>query len=203
MPVVSAVAWATAKAAIHAWVVAASGLAAGKVIWTFPGADGKAAPRPEPPYIALQISGTGGAGASDWRSTKDAADPEPGAELEVTVRGHRVSSLELQCFEREGTGGSAHDILVDVIAALPLYYYDLDIAGVGIGATTPVQLLEFGRTVKLEPRAVASVSLHLGSEVARSLTYVERMQVTTTARGPDGEVVATSEQWIPDPPLES
>jgi hypothetical protein len=199
---VSAIAFAAIKAAIHSWVVAGSGLAAGQVYWTFPGENGKAAPRPQPPCIALQLDTVAGVG-HDWRVTTDAEDPEPGAELEVHARGHRIARLELQCFGLEGSGLTAMSTLVDVIAALPLHHYALDLVGVGIGEAEAVQLGEFRRGGILEPRGVTAVQLHLGSEVIGTVAEVKRVQVTTTARDAFGEVIAESEQWIPDPPVES
>lgn len=54
-PVLSPVNWPTVRAALHAWIVSATGLDAGRVIWSWPGM-----PRPPLPYVAL-TNLTGGA----------------------------------------------------------------------------------------------------------------------------------------------
>lgn len=194
----SAIAWTAIKAALHAWVVAASGLPAGKVFFAFPGANGKAAPRPQPPCIELHIDDTLGRG-TDWKVTKDAADPQPGAELEVHFQGHRTARLELQCFYGEGTGDAARVTLETVVSALPLHYYELDLAGAGIGTTERVQLVGANRGGILEPRAITGVQLHLGSDVVGYQSYVERMQVVATATS-DAGAELENELWVPDPP---
>lgn len=188
----SAIAWDTIQAAITAWVTAASGLT---VIWTFPGANGVGAPRPQPPYIALQLDGLGKVG-QEWRVTVDAESPEEGAEIDVKYQGHRTARLELQCFGIEGSGNGPLRTLADVLDALPIHYDDLDAAGVGIGGTTPVQLLEGRRGGIIEPRAVAEVSLHFASEVVAQTTYVERMNITLT----ESTIGEVADFWVPDPP---
>lgn len=198
VPLVSAIAWATVEAAIRAWVVAASGLAASNVIW-----EGEKGARPTTPYISLSIPDLVGVG-SDFRTTEDAPSPAPGAEILVRAHGHRVATLQLQCFAGDDElGGAPLQRLSDVLSALPMHYAALDTAGVGIGSAAPVALREGRRGGIFEARAVTSVQLHLGSEVVGYQTYVERMQVTTTAKNAGGDVVAESEQWIPDPPVET
>lgn len=189
-----AIAWETADAAIHAWIVAASGLAATHVI--FEDEKGK---RPEPPYISIQIDDVLPVG-SDFVIKDDAPDPEDGEELRVRTFGHRTARLELQAFGPVDSGAAAFRMLVDVISALPLHYYDLDVAGVGIGGTEAVQRAPGRRVGINEPRAIAAVMLHLGSELEARGTYVERMQVTATPKNVAGDALDEVELWIPDAP---
>lgn len=190
---VAAIAWITVENAITAWLVAATGLAAGQVIFQMP-AEG--APRPERPYITVLINDIDQVG-QDWRVTDAAPDAEEGAEIRVRSRGHRTGQIQLRCFGADGTGTDAAKILVDAIAYLPVAAYDLDLAGVGIADTEGVQAIAGRRGGILEPQATAAVNIHLGSEVEARLPEVARFEtkITEESIGQVGDV------WIPDPPL--
>jgi hypothetical protein len=192
---VSSLAWDTIQAAIAKWVTAASGLTA---IWTFPGVAGVAAVRPAPPYITMQLDVVLPVG-HDWRTVRDADNPQPGAELDIIWQGHRTSRLELQCFSVEGAGNAPLRTLVDVIDALSLHIDDLDAAGVGIGEIGPARLLSGRSGGILEPRSVVELSLHFASEVVGQTTYVERMNITAT----EPTIGEVANFWVPDPPPES
>ena len=119
-----------------------------------------------------------------------------GEELTVKARGHRTATLVLQAFGATGIGEGAVPILVDVEAALALHEYALDLAGVGIGNSGAVLLIEGRRGGILEPRARCEIQLHLASELEARETYIERVQVTITET-PHG---ANLELWTPSPP---
>lgn len=196
----AAIAWITVENALHAWLVAATGLAAGQVIWLDGGG-----PRPPKPYIAISpivdIQQIG----HDWRVVDAAPDPEDQAELRVRSRGHRTARVQLQCFAADPSpsnptpGREAVQILTDAISGLPLHVYDLDLAGIGIADTTAVQLVQGRRGGILEPQATAAVNIHLASEVEARLPEVAHVQIRLTEES-IGEV---GEVWIPDPPPES
>lgn len=186
-----AIAWTTIEDALHAWVRAASGLAADHVIWADQGG-----PRPDGTYIAMRLTSLRNVG-DEWITTEDAPDPQPGAELLRKARGHRVVTLGLQCFADATT---AAKVLADVIAAIPLHAEPLDIAGIGIGPIgTMTRIDQGGAGSLLDSRAVVDIDLHLGSEVSDFTTYVERVQITTTAKNTAGDEISI-ETWIPDPP---
>jgi hypothetical protein len=169
---VPAIAWTTVENALHAWIVAATGLAATSVT-------GNGGPRPPMPYIVMQLAGPRPIG-HDWRVYDDAPDPQPGAELRVRAQGHRMARLQLQCFAGEDSGNEAVRVLSDAISALSLHVHDLDVAGIGIGDVAPIQLIEGRRGGILDPRAVCEIELHLGSEVEGRETYIERLQLVAT-----------------------
>lgn len=178
-----AIAWTAVEKALQAWVVAATGLDAANVIWAF-----EKGARPEPPYISLMIDSARSIG-TDRVSYEDHPDPEPEGELLVTARGDRRAMLQLQCFAIEGSGNAALQLLTDAIAGLPLHWYALDQAGVGIGDTEEIRLLEGRRGGILEPRAITEVVLLLGSEVEGRETFVETIELAVEEQD-IGEVAA-------------
>lgn len=189
----SAIAWITVENAVHAWLVAATGLAVGQVIWIDGGG-----PRPQKPYIAIQISDVQQVG-HDWRVVDAAPDPVDNAELRVRLRGHRTARVQLQCFAADDSGGDAVKILTDAIAGLQLSVYDLDRAGVGIADSERVQLVQGRRGGILEPQAVTAVNIHLASEVEGRLPEVAHVQIRLT----EESIGQVGEVWIPDSPPES
>lgn len=191
----AAIAWITIENAIHAWLVAATGLAAGQVIWSLPE---EGAPRPERPYITVLINEIDQFG-HDWLVKDAAPDPEEGAEIRVRARGQRTARIHLRCFGVDGSGSDAAKILVDAIAGLPLSTYDLDLAGVGIADTEAVQAVPGRRGGILEPQATTAVNIHLASEVEARLPEVAHIQIRINEES-IGEV---GELWVPDPPPDS
>lgn len=187
----SAIAWTTIDNALIAWVMVASGLDANHVIFADRGG-----PRPSAPYIEISIPSIGGAGCQDWRVYDNAPNPVAGAELRVRARGMRMATIALQCFAVDGGGDAATRMLSDVISALPLNEYALDLAGLGIGDIRPVQLVQGRRGSILEPRAVAELDVHLASELESRETYIERIQIAIHETTTNTNVT----KWIPTPP---
>lgn len=182
--------WSAIENALHAWVVAATNLAASAVIWGYTGA-----PRPTAPYIAMSLDTLGQIG-HDWVVYDDAPAPVlDGAELRARARGHRTARLQLQCFAVEGSEHAAVALLDRALTGLSLYATALDAAGVGLGDVSPIQLVEGRRGSLLEPRAITDVGLHLASELEGRETYIERVQITL-----DVPTVGEVETWIPDAP---
>lgn len=188
----SAIAWTAIENALHAWLCAATGLAATSVIWADQGG-----PQPAAPYIALKITDTRAVGR-EWLVRDDAPDPVQGAELRVRARGHRTARLEMQCFGALKSARAAAILLEDALAALPLHTADIDAAGCGLGQSTPVQMLEGRRGSLLEPRAICELALHVGSEMEARTSYIERAQVCVAPLGGDPD--PDLEVWVPDPP---
>jgi hypothetical protein len=172
------IAWATVENAIHAWVVAASGLAAGQVYWTQDNG-----PRPTTgTVIALTIEGPRQRGR-DWVRTRDAAVPAPGAEIEHVAEGNREITIEMQCFDGAGTGTSAPRAILDQVvsaARLPARHDALVAAGIGLFAIGPI--LSLGKNIgpRFEPRAVVEARANLSSEVVQTGTYIGSVEVTRT-----------------------
>lgn len=182
-----AIPWTTIEDALHAWVHAASGLAADRVIWVDQGG-----PRPVGTYIAMRLTSLRQV-SDDWTVTEEADDPQPGAELARHARGHRVVTLGLQCF---ADATAAAKVLADVIAAIPLHADALDVAGIGVGPIGTMARVDQGGAGRLlDSRAAIDVDLHLASEVSDTITNIEHVQVTL-----DEPTVGEIETWIPGPP---
>jgi hypothetical protein len=153
--------WTAIEDALAAWALAGSGLPVGSVIWAYQGG-----PRPQPPYLALSLTDVRQIG-HDWADRED----EPGG-IKLLHRGPRMATLDLQLF------GGVHPVaqLADTLSALGPFADELDHAGIGIGDTAPVQLVAGRVNTLLEPRAVASVELHLFSELESYAEYIARVE---------------------------
>lgn len=183
-----AITWEAAENAIQKWVRERSGIPGARVIWPYQGG-----PIPAKPYIALSIDGIRGVGQA-WKSKVDAPAPQTaGQELIIRVNQHMTATLEVQLLAdmpesssatAAADGRLAIEKLTDVVAGVDLHEDELDAGGVGIGEFTPVQWVGPGGGGILEPRAIFTVQLHLGSQLERYETYVERMLMTVTAKQP-------------------
>lgn len=146
----------------------------------------------------------GDAGTGTLKVVSTANTVRHGRELEKVVQGHRVATLNLQCFGLEQRGQdpaiNPMPILEDVMSSLPLYYYSLDQAGVGVGNVDPVNLAGGTRNSMLEPRATSSVELHLAAELVAYETYIEYMQMRLTVKNPAGATLAVADTWVPEDP---
>lgn len=192
-----AIGWTAIEDALRAWVVASSGLADSQVYWSDRGG-----PVPTPPCIAMSIDDITPQG-TDWVTYSNAPAPvTPGQELVSKAQGMRTATLTLQCKAPNPTTAAPTGAIVpgytltDVLSALPLYYQAIDDAGAGIGRASSTQTLPDMRGDILEPRAIATLELHLGSSIEGRETYIERTQVTIT-EDTSGRNVMT---WIPSPP---
>lgn len=88
------------KDALHAWFVAATGLAAGSVIW----AD-QAAPRPGYPYGVLNIHSSRGLGTDDVTYEHDNGE-DAGEDMIPTAAGHRVFTVSCQVLNMSSIQGA-------------------------------------------------------------------------------------------------
>lgn len=178
--------------AIFDWVSAGSGLVQGADgIDTVQWADQKP-PRPSTCHISMRIKGELGFG-QDWMTQSAAPAPVPGADLEFTMTGPRVSTLVLECFAGDQKWGAVRPDrkLSNVIAArnLPTISYALRRAGVGFGPIGPVQVLELARGVIFEPRALVEITIHTISRVSELGTWIERVEVAPTITANGQEIV--------------
>lgn len=189
---VPAISWEQIENAIHAWVVAGSGLAEDHVIWT-----GQSGVLPDSEFIEMSIIELRGVG-HDWKVKDDAPDAVDGAEVRVRARGMRVAQLQLQCFGDAGTGNAPLQTLGDVVSALELHYESLNTAGAGIGDVTPVRPISAGKTGLFEPRFICTVALHLGSELEARATYIQRMRLTVNAQDQAGNDIDSRTDWVPN-----
>jgi hypothetical protein len=172
---VSAIAFVAVKLGIQEWVQAGSGLPDARVIWNLQGGA-----RPKSPCILMSIQSVAGVG-DDWIVHEVRNPPVVGEEIRRKAQGHRIATLELQCFAAEETGDTSTPILTDVISSLALHVDDLDIAGVGVGSVGPVRSVPGTRGGILEPRSVVEIEIHLASEVARYLDSIDSVEFAANA----------------------
>jgi len=171
------ISWVAVEDALHAWVVAGSGLPASKVVWSQ-----QSVARASVPFVSLRIANLSRQG-HDWLEVVDAPSPEAGAEIVHRSRGPRQLTLSLQAFAGAATGSlAAIAILEGIIAAanLPSRRDALNDAGVGVASFTPVLSLDgIVSTVLFEPRATIDVLCHVTSEVAEFGTYISTVEAET------------------------
>lgn len=133
--------------------------------------------------ITLALSGSGSSPTLSSTPTTTIA----GQEISQRARGGRNAMLTLQCFAGAPTGGSATGttsptaILNDAIAAYALESQAtaLAAAGIGVGRIEPVRSIDgVVNTVRFEPRAIATIRLHLASELVETSTYIQVVNAT-------------------------
>jgi hypothetical protein len=173
------IAWTTARAAIHAWAVAGSGLPASSVRWA--GQDG---PRAAAPYIVLRVTGLRPMGM-DWLTVQDADTPAPGAEIEHLVRGPRTATLRITAFGA-AVGANAPEALLEGIMSSrfsPVRAAALYAGGVGVAGFGAVVAMDGMLNGLFEPRAVLDARIVLSSEVVETSTYIETAEITNETTG--------------------
>jgi hypothetical protein len=169
-----AIDWTKVEDAFFDWVVAGTGLAEDKVIWSHQGS-----PRPDAPYVSLMISSVQRAGR-DWIDTYDNPSPVPGQEIIRKARGPRFCALSIQCFTYYDmiSQQGPMQILTDLIASLPLHRYALHRAGIGISDFGSIGTVGGMLNSQLESRAHVDLEFHLASEVQGFDTYIEKIIAT-------------------------
>lgn len=175
------IAWTTVQEAIHDWVLPASSLAAGKVLW-----NQQAAPVPSGTWIGLRVTSIRPFG-QDWVSAVELGTPLApdadgiGRELEMKARGQRRAVLSIQCYAGAAQGNSSPAAILERIvlsAKLPSVRHALNVAGIGIGTIEPIQSVDGIVNVEtFEPRGIVIVHLNLASEISEYSTYIGSVEV--------------------------
>ncbi len=180
--------------AIRDWVFTSSGLVAdsagrGPVVWAR-----NKAPRPSKPYIAVSISAEREHGAP-WTTTRDADDPQPGADLEIAVTNIATATLTLECFavDHPWEVVRPEKVLSRVLASrnLPTRAEALRQGGVGFGPVGAVQLDELDRGGFTESLARATIVVHLANQVSELGTWMESIETESDLKTSDGQTVDT------------
>ncbi len=156
--------------AIHAWVVASSGLLAANVIWA-----GQGGPEPTGRYIAIRLPGLRRLG-SDWKEYAG------GVANVVTQRGVRTMTLSLQAFNGPPLGNNSNLATLERVISAS----DLDLlaaGGVGLGPVGAITVIDGDRSSLLDPRAVVDVTIHLASERTGTGTTIEHVEVQNQMAG--------------------
>lgn len=174
----SAIAWATVKTALHAWVTAESGLDGKRVVFA---GQNIARPPGDGAYIALRVTAITSTGRAAVALT-DNPDPTPGADEFVTSAISYVrAQLRVTCFPpREVTDASeATAILQDVVSGgeLDSVQGALDAAGCPLLNVGDILTLDgvFGST-RFEPRAMVTAVLSLRSTVAETVNAINTVE---------------------------
>jgi hypothetical protein len=165
--------WTVVKRAFHQWIVAGSGVPAGRVRWA------EGAPRSGTgPWISLRVTGIRKIG-QDSKSSYVADVPAPGAEILHVARGLRECELTVQCFGGSGPEGAAERLdRVQAIFPLPSIRELLRVAQVGIGRISKVQAIDgFLGESTFEARALMRVTFFLPSEVVEAGTIIEFVEI--------------------------
>lgn len=175
-----AISWTTLQAAIHAWVVAGSGLVAGKVI--FEEQNGN---RPAEPFVGITFGTLAPLGLDELTHVYNAGGAA-GAEITQTVRGMRTLVVRLQCYADPIGANAAHATLSKVQAALalPTVKDALVVAGLGLagmGSVVPLGKV-LGTTWK--GRAVLDVSFNVSETVSATTTFIEIVEHAGTVYPP-------------------
>lgn len=172
--------WETVQAAIHAWIVAGSGLAAARVRWADQGGD-------EPtdvPWISLSVIAEETRGRP-WADVETNPDAAPLADVIHTVRSSNTGTLSIQVFNAVAQGSSsALQILksVTLARALPSVHAALVAGGVGLGAFTAARNTgKIANAVYFEPRGVLECRFHTAAEIQETGPAIETVEI-------DGEV---------------
>jgi hypothetical protein len=157
--------------AIHAWVVAGSGLAPEQVIWSDLG------PAPPGRYISMRWLGSARV-SQDWmRTTPDGTHQ---------VRGTRIQTLELSCNAGAFTGEFRADLVLErVIAArrLPTVSERLARADVGVGSVGRIRSTPGVRSAMLDPRSVVEVEIHVSIAISEPGSTIETVQIEAIGVG--------------------
>lgn len=183
-----AIDYATIRPALYKWVKAEAGGVA--VAWSRDGGI-----RPVGAYIEISLHGPRKVG-EPWRKTESSPDPELG-DLRIRIGAHEMIRVQLQCIADPKSGVDAERVLANVLRGIELHVDELNDAGVGIGQMTEIGYAGEGSSGVFEPRAVASVWIHVGSLVERYVGSIDRVQITAHVKDAAGEDLDEHTDWYP------
>lgn len=180
--------WTAFENAIHAWLRAATGIAAARILWSRQGSIGASRPEGDGAWISISRTDVRGGGV-DW--TTHRASPAPvtaGAEITYYTQGTRTVTLSIQCYGGAATGDGSPEALLDrakLLLQSPAWKVARKAAGFGIGDIRGPRALDGMRTpVVIEPRAILELEAHLATEVTSTGTAIDT--VTSQRVTPDG-----------------
>jgi hypothetical protein len=130
-----------------------------------------------PTVVDIVSAGTGTAALASTPTTTRA-----GQEIIQRIRCSRQAMLTLHCFGGSANGpGSPFAVLHDAIASYRLEGRSAALAAAGLGIDTvePIQAIDADpSTAGYNPHAIATVHLHIVSELVETSTYIERVVET-------------------------
>lgn len=181
-PAITPIDWNTIENALHAFVVAVTGFAAGKVIWA-----NQKTPRPAYPYASMKkISGPSAVGIDEDRSTTGSFAGKP-ASLDVV--GNREITMSIQVF---GTPNSisptehatAYISALQSALSISLYNAPLAVAGLAVRGINPIELPDEQVADAWVSRGILDVRFGLVSNVRLGIDVIEKANIK--AIGIDG-----------------
>jgi hypothetical protein len=169
-----ALAWATVENALHAWVVSASGLAAGKVLWAFQNIGQR-----ERPYVTLRILGLERVGHDALVQSYD-ADAAAGQEVTLAVDGRRTLVVSVQAYSAGVVGaGTAREIVAKVQTALSLPSVQTTLRAAGLAVLNEGRITDVPELVETrwESRASLDVRFHCIDSASEKTGYIASVQI--------------------------
>lgn len=184
------IAWTAVENALHAWVVAATGLPADRVIWAQ-----QAAPRPATPYVTLRVDNIRRIG-QDWLRSYNNPTPTAGNEIILASQGQREAVVTLQCFGGTATQSTSPLALLHAAVAganLQSRRDAFNTAGIGMAGFGPVQSIDgvLGSSV-FEPRATVEARFFLAEEIQETTTFIEFVELENLS--------TVQSTYVPDDP---
>jgi hypothetical protein len=155
------IAWTTVETALHAWIVASSGLAANHVIWAQ-----QNGPRPDGAFITMRLTTVRSVG-KDWLEAIETAGL-----VTMRARGIRQGILSIQCFGGAAVGSAGSTQILDLVVSkstLPSIRDALQLAGIGLAKLGAVLSTDgVINTTVFEPRATLEARFFLSQEVTEA-----------------------------------
>jgi len=171
------------ESALHAWVVAGSGLGASSVIFA-----AQPGPRPAAPYCTIRIMGISPLG-SPYRVTEPAAVPAPNADVELSAVDSEQVAVQITAFAGPAgaaTGATAPDEILAKIrrnAGLPGRIDALHAGGISIASFEPSVVIDGQFGGVLEPRASMLCRGFISSTVSELVAAIETVEITDQVSG--------------------
>lgn len=179
-PPITPIGWTNIQAAIHAFVVAATGLPAERVMW-----GNQTAPRPTYPYATItKISGPNPIGQAEQRSTTTGVAPADTTTLDIGANAEIVVSIKVHSLSATPAENAAAYIGA-VFAALdiPTYVDPLRVQCAVRGINGPVNLPDMQVADVWISRAVLDVRLGIVSNVSIPIDVIETVQAAAVGDG--------------------
>lgn len=177
-----AIDWTTTRAALHAWMVAGTGLPAGRVIWA-----NQAAPRPQTPFAEInpRMSIRRLGAYDEERPTATPGTIARVTHLRLGVSCHLYGAGAMDLMER------AREYL-DTHAARALF----EPAGLSVLDRGEVRDITKLLETQYEERAQLDLVIGLATTATEDVGFIQTVDLTTTVRSPDGSTAAIVTQTI-------
>lgn len=175
--------WSTIESAIHAWVVAGSGLAGERVVFS-----GQNHPRPAKPFVTIRLDLSGPIGVP-WLAVSNTAGSPAGQEITRTSGSMKTLGVSMQAFSDSAAGAASPQAILGAVAnaaGLASVRDALNTANVGVNSIGSVQRIDgVINSTRFEPRATMQVTCSVPAEVSETGTYIETVEVTNEIADPD------------------